>query len=153
MFLFNIRNNLNYNNGKVFYYSDEETFDFSPRINSDISLLVAYLNIGIDSESMRATQVWGISPKKSWIKSSINLSDYEKGELILINNNYSSGLSWRIDSENIWKSYYDENTGWHCTGSIIFDENCKGVEFATNTIAVLKKNELHSILLKPNFII
>ncbi|WP_234288930.1 hypothetical protein [Listeria ivanovii] len=52
--------------GQVKYDSEEGNLNFPPELNSDISLLVSYINIGFDSILMTANQVWGFTPKESW---------------------------------------------------------------------------------------
>ena len=136
------------NKGEVIYLNEESSFDFAPSSNSDIIILFAYLNLGIDSNTMVAQQVWGFSPKESWKQKSINVPNYIKGKIKLVGE-YEPGLSWRIDKDRMWQSYFDSTTGWYCIGEYDLEEEYKCIEFSTNTIAVIKNGLLQAILLKP----
>lgn len=52
--------------GQIEYNNEDGSLDFIPRVNSDISLLISYINIGFDSILMTANQVWGFTPRESW---------------------------------------------------------------------------------------
>ena len=60
------------NMGKLTYNKESKEFDTSPNINSDITILVAYINIGFDSDTMVATQIWGIHHDFNWIETEVN---------------------------------------------------------------------------------
>ena len=45
------------------------------------------------------------------------------------------------------KIYYDENNGWFCFGNKQYQGT--GYQFATNTIAIINKNDLEAIFIKP----
>ena len=136
--------------GEVIYVDSEKSFDFKPLLNSDISIVFGYLNLGIDSETMQAQQVWGFSPKESWQYKNIEVPKHIKGNLKLVGE-YEPGLSWRVDTNKPWKSYFDNKSGWYCIGSYNLDNECVCVEFCTDTIAIMNKSILQAILLKPNF--
>jgi len=53
---------------------------------------------------------------------------------------------------NAWKTFYDKTSVWICIGSPLYEKDDFSVEFATNTIVVLRNNKLTSIWLKPDFI-
>ena len=65
---FEIINVLNKHIGKVVYISKENTFDYSFNFSTDITIMIAYLNIAIDSNTMELKYVWGFSPIESWIE-------------------------------------------------------------------------------------
>lgn len=136
--------------GEIRYSEKDRSFDFSPKINLDINIAIAYLNLGFDSEAKSAQLVWGFSPKKSWKSFSEKQPISFNGDLILLSD-CEPGLTYRIDKEKMWKSYYNNNTGWYCIG----DKNQKtsdiNVQFATNIIAVLQNDILKAIWLKPVF--
>lgn len=137
-------------NGQVIYEKNDYSFDFKPAQNTDITLMVGYLYLGIDSETMLARQVWGYSPSSSWMKKILKVPTYFSGDLSL-QEEIQAGLSQRLgDSEN-WTTYYDPDTGWVCIGDDSFSKNDIAVEFATNTIAVLKEENLKAVWLQPVF--
>lgn len=150
MFQFEVVSNTRCFSGKVIYCGNEDSFDFIPRRNSDITLIVGYLNIGFDSEGMYANQVWGFSPDDSWINKDLDVPVFKKGKLTL-KGNFRPGLSWRIDKDNMWKSYFDKKTGWYCIGNTVTDNEDIGVEFASNIISVVNNKKLKAIWLKPFF--
>ena len=49
------------------------------------------------------------------------------------------------------KSYFDPNNGWVCIGELSTFEDKEVIEFARNTIVVLKDGEIISLWLKPTF--
>lgn len=122
--------------GQVKYDSEEGNLSFSPELNSDISLLISYINIGFDSILMTANQVWGFTPKESWHEKKLALpSNIRKGELEL-EGDYESG-TWRLDKEEMWLTHYDSEQNWLCFGEFetISSDTC--IEFLTNVVAVL----------------
>lgn len=137
--------------GQVIYVSNEHSFDFEPSRNADITLMINNLYLGIDSETMLAQQVWGYSPKSSWINKKLRVPLSSIGELNLFER-VEAGLSKRLIGSESWKTSFDPEIGWVCIG----DENLSyheiAVEFATNTVAVLDGEKLISIWLKPIFI-
>lgn len=114
----------------------------------DINLLIAYLNIGIDSEDMGVKCIWGLSPKKNWCEKTLSIPYAEGGRLILLGE-YEPGMSWRIDGGNMWKSYCDKETGWYCIGNPNVERYDLSVRINKNTIVLLNElNELKSIFIQ-----
>lgn len=136
--------------GTVQFSKEDKGFDYVPNCSVDINIAIAYLNIGIDSETMYAKYVWGFSPMESWERCTLVRPKFIKSGLKLLGN-YQAGLTWRLDKDRMWKSYYDEESGWYCIGSpkVLKDNQC--VEFAEKSIAVLCGNELKAIWLYPEF--
>ena len=66
---------------------------------------------------------------------------------------YESGLTWRIDDDNMWESFFDKNSGWYCIGNNTCADMDKAVNIIDNMIAVLDANdELKAIWVKPEFV-
>lgn len=59
MFEFEIVDKNNFKEGTVQYIKEDYSFDYKPVHNTDIGIEIAYLIIGIDSETMLARYVWG----------------------------------------------------------------------------------------------
>jgi hypothetical protein len=138
--------------GEVNYNEVERTLDFIPKANSDITIIINYINIGFDSDTMRANQVWGFSPKESWKEKALDIpTNIHDGELIL-QGEYDSG-SWRIDKDEIWQTYYDVEKKWTCIGNPMIEKTSVCIEMLENVIAVLNESgQLQSLWVRPNFI-
>lgn len=95
---------------KVYYNEIEESIESIPMQNNDISILIAYLEIGFDALTMTAVSFSGFSPKYSWINKNIELPNFTNG-LLKIENDIDEG-SWRIDRDDEWKVYFDDKTEW-----------------------------------------
>ncbi|MRS05087.1 hypothetical protein EG832_18015 [bacterium] len=137
--------------GQVIYEKYDYSFDFKPAQNTDITLMVGYLYLGIDSETMLARQVWGYSPSSSWTRKTLKVPTYFYGDLSL-QEEIQAGLPKRLVDSGNWTTYYDSDTGWVCIGDDSFSKNDIAVEFATNTIAVLKEENLKAVWLQPVFL-
>lgn len=135
--------------GQVKYNSEEGNLNFSPELNSDISLLISYINIGFDSILMTANQVWGFTPKESWHEKRLVLpSNIRKGKLEL-EGDYESG-TWRLDKEEMWLTHYDSEQNWLCFGKFETNNSDTCIEFLTNVVAVLDNaHQLKSLWIKP----
>lgn len=135
-------------NGQTTYNSEDGNLDFIPILNSDISLLISYINIGFDSIQMTANQVWGFTPKESWHKKNLILpSNIQKGKIEL-DGDFESG-TWRLDKKEMWLTYYDSEQNWLCFGDFTNDSSDKCVEFLDNVVAVIDSDQhLKSLWIK-----
>lgn len=141
-----IRDNIE--ESEIIYLAKDKSFDTNISVNVDINLLIAYLNIGIDSEDMGVKCIWGLSPKKNWCEKTLSIPYAEGGRLILLGE-YEPGMSWRIDGGNMWKSYCDKETGWYCIGNPNVERYDLSVRINKNTIVLLNElNELKSIFIQ-----
>lgn len=141
-------------NGKIIYSESDKSFDFIPKesadIYADIYIAIAYLNLGFDSEEMKAQLIWGFNPKESWNDISHEPPTPFKGEILLLEE-YEPGETWRIDKEEMWESYYNSDSGWFCIGDPNQEVTDVNVEFATDVIAVLQSNGLKALWFKFDF--
>lgn len=149
--MFRAKLNGNKHLGQVIFIKDEDSFDFEPSRNADITLMLNNLYLGIDSETMLVQQVWGFCPKLSWIERKLKAPLAPAGQLIC-SGGVQPGISKRLDKSKEWKAIFDRKTGWVCIGEQSSSQNEVAVEFAVNTIAVLDEEKLKAIWLKPNFI-
>lgn len=120
--------------GEVIYRRSENSFDFSPLRNADITLMIGYLYLGIDSEIMLARHIWGYSPFAGWLEKKLIVPTYFAGELIL-SIEMPIGISTKLGDSVCWKTYYDSEQGWVCIGDYNDSVTSIAVEFAENTIA------------------
>lgn len=151
MIALDIKHNEKIINGSVIYNINDGNLDFTTKLNSDISLLVGYINVGFDSISMTANQIWGLTPRESWNERKLIIpSNIYKGQLKLLGD-YNSG-TWRIDKEKPWITYFDSSQNLLCFGDIINNNDDKCIEFLDNVFAVINdKKQLKSLWIKPSF--
>lgn len=134
------------------YYINDRSFECNPSVNVDINVAIAYLNLGVDSEDMCVKCFWGFSPRESWKEVSLNPSSSEAGKLKLVGE-YEAGLTWRLDKNKMWESYFDKRTGWYCIGDPLLRKDDQAVRIIKNMITVVDNtNELKSVWVQPVFI-
>lgn len=131
------------------YFANERSFDCNISVNVDINVAIAYLNLGVDSDDMCVKCLWEFSPRESWKQADLTAPFAEYGELCLIGE-YKAGLSWRLDTDKMWESYFDKLSGWYCIGNPLMEKNDKAVKIIKNMIAVVdKSNILKSVWIQP----
>lgn len=148
MFRFKANNTNKIHSGSLIYCREENSFDFVPSNNADILLLVGYLQIGVDSETMTVQQVWGFQPFESWIKKTLNVPNFIAGEL-MVEGDIVPGMSYRIEGSENWIAQFDSKSGWVCIGESEKVESASFIKFADNTIAVINEGKLKALWLKP----
>lgn len=133
------------------YYINDRSFECNPPVNVDINVAMAYLNLGIDSDDMCVKCLWGFSPRESWQEANLIVPSAEEGTLRLTGK-FEAGLTWRIDKNKIWKSYFDKSSGWYCIGNPLLEEEDKTVKIIKNMIAVIDNEDvLKAIWVHPLF--
>jgi hypothetical protein len=131
--------------GHIIHNKENKSFDTIPKLNTDIILVVSYVNIGFDSETLIANQVWGFSPKESWIVKEIEEPMNSKNAVLKLKEELEPG-SWRLDRETQWRTYYNSKTGWLCIGDpeITMNDDC--INFLQNAVSTLnQKGELKAL--------
>ena len=107
--------------GKVFYNSNENGMDTTPETNSDITLVVAYVQIGFNVENMCANQIFGLAPISSWINRKMFAPSSAIKCALKLDEDFDYG-TWRIDKGNEWKYYFDSDTDWFVLGIQTFQQ-------------------------------
>ncbi len=134
------------------YFINDRAFDCNLSVNVDINLAIAYLNLGVDSDDMCVKCLWGFSPRESWKEAKLTVPSAEEGELRLMGE-YEAGLTWRIDKNSMWKSYFDKLSGWYCIGNPVLEEEDQAVKIIKNMIVVVDKLcMLKAVWVQPLFI-
>lgn len=151
MIKFSSKKSDNIVNGKTIYSENDRGFDFIPKIEVDINIAIAYINLGFDSENMKGQLVWGFSPSESWIAMSDKPPVSFTGELLLLGE-CESGETWRLDKDEMWNTHHNSKTGWFCIGDTSQEIDDTNVEFATDIIAVLQSDTLKALWFKSDFI-
>lgn len=134
------------------YFIKDRSFDCNPSVNVDINVAIAYLNLGVDSEDMCVKCLWGFSPRESWKEVKLFAPSAIEGELRLVEE-YEAGLTWRIDKNKMWESYFDKKSGWYCIGNSMLEEEDTAVKVINNMIAVVDNaSELKAVWVHPTFV-
>lgn len=137
--------------GNLVYNKKTNEFVSIPNINSDIIFLVGYINIGFDSETNEATEIWGYHHDFNWENTKIGIPKIISGALKL-GIEVEPGDSIRIRESSIWKTYFDSQSGWVKFGTDVENTDNIFVEFFTNTVAEIDgQGNLVSLLMKPVF--
>lgn len=133
------------------YFISESYFDCNPSVNVDINIAMAYLNLGVDSEDMCVKCFWGFSPRESWKKANLFVPTAVEGKLRLVEE-LEAGFTWRIDKNKMWKSYFDEKSGWYCIGNPRIEGEDDAVKVLKNLIVVVDDaNSLKAVWVQPVF--
>ncbi|MGN0496850.1 MAG: hypothetical protein ACI4GW_11540 [Lachnospiraceae bacterium] len=134
------------------YLINDRSFDCKPAVNVDINVAMAYLNLGVDSENMCVKCLWGFSPRESWKEVNLSVPSAKEGELRLVGE-YEAGLTWRIDKNKMWESYFDKESGWYCIGNLMLEDDDIAVKIINNMIAVVDNtSELKAVWVQPIFV-
>lgn len=140
-----------YNQGHLYYSIDNHEFNSTPDINSDITLVIAYIQIGFDSETKNATQIWGFHHNFNWIEQELTIPIFSKGE-VKLDIELEPGDSKRIKDIDKWNTYYDRKSGWIKIGPNSGSNANQNIEFFTNTVISIDENgEINSLWLRPHF--
>lgn len=134
---------------ELMYYMNDCSFNTEPTLNqSNLDIVINKLYLTSIDEDNKIVEVWGFCPYKGWIKSKIQVPEYNKGILRVLDNlEYGVG-SYRVAD---WPVYRNKKTGWVCLG----EPNGKGnaVEFMTNCVAVIGfDGDFVALWLKPQFL-
>lgn len=149
---FEIVKSSNIGNIEERYFINDRSFGCHPSVNVDISIAIAYLNLGIDSDDMCVKCLWGFSPRESWKEANLFAPSATEGALRLIGE-YEAGLTWRIDKDRMWESYFDKESGWYCIGDLILKKEDVAVKVSNNMTAVVDStSELKAIWIRPIFV-
>ena len=64
-----------------------------------------------------------------------------------------AGLTWRIERNKMWESYFDREFGWYCIGNSILADEDSAVKIIDNMIAVIDNtSELKAVWIQPLFV-
>lgn len=141
--------------GKMTYIEEDYSFyfekDFLNRdYGCDASVLLNDLcvEISVDCVTNRALFIAGYSDKAKWIEAKLDKPNYCDGELYVQTDmafNQGIGYSYKKIDGAI---YFDKDKKICAIGNPLTDEITIGIQFATNTVAILNMNgELKAIYL------
>lgn len=148
---FKIYKNKIVNKGELVYIVSENSFDFIPSSGSDITLLIADIQIGIDSFTGLVNSIWGYSPKASWIEATIAPPQSPRGQ-VKLDLGLEPGSSIRLDNSTNCKCFFDSSSNWlYVTESKLINP-FEQIEFAENCIFLFsEKIEIIGLYMKPTF--
>ena len=151
MLQFEIREHRLLRNGTVVYIKNDYSFDFHPRQVVYFHLLIENLHLSLQEEKGLncACQIGGYHPYPVWVHKTLTLPSFVKGSLILFNDQSEDDDIIRMVEVGEWKTYFDPETGWVCIGSDVINTHSRGVEFASDIIAIVEHQELKSLWIKP----
>lgn len=134
--------------GIVIYSAAERGLDTIPSVLSDITLLVAYIQIGFDADDMCCNQIFGFCPVNAWEKQTLFPPRVDMVCALKLDEDFDYG-SWRLDRGNAWHCYFDPSTSWLCVGHTEEMSETTNVQFMNNAIAVLDSTgELWAVWMK-----
>ena len=136
--------------GQPIYRKKDWGFDFEPRqVGGDCAVLVGDVEILFDSVLRSASQLRGLCPHTRWIKRSLSIPESFTGSLLLLDTTLDAPDIVRLDGTTEWSVSYDPGSGWICIGSDTYSPEDVGVEFATDSVAILHNTYLKALWLKP----
>ena len=138
--------------GRLSYTLEEYSFDFCLEASTHgvTSLIVNDLQLEIDEEQ-HVLCAWGLCPHPTWGVMSGGPPPFFRGGLeVLLDGKVIPGVSHRLTAPATWPAYVNWETGWVCLGDATADGSVQAVEFATNTVAVLKDEALVALWLRAD---
>ena len=140
--------------GETQYIKNESSFYYEPwnEVNFSIIIGKTYTSLDVDLDTMRVLQVTGFNPSNNWIERRLSIPQAKRGELIIACDKGKLEVGAGIHYEHKWMTYFDAETGWICVGNPKYSGDSQTVEFANNSIAVIVKNKLFAIWIKPYFV-
>ncbi len=136
--------------GQPIYRKKDWGFDFEPpQVGGDCAVLVGDVEILFNSVLRSASQLRGLCPHTGWIKRSLPIPESFTGSFLLLDNSIDVPDIVRLDGTSAWSASYDPGSGWICIGDDTSIAQGMGVEFATDSIAVLHNTFLKALWLKP----
>jgi hypothetical protein len=138
--------------GQVVYVKRDWSFDFVPHQMCGCSILIADIELCFHSEIRRASEIGGYHPDATWIHKPLTPPHAFTGSLILLDDTIEDGDIVRLEGSFEWPTSYDPASGWVCVGDDQTSTEDEAVEFATNTMVVLRQQQLKALWLRPVFV-
>ncbi len=136
-------------NFSLVYREEDYSFDIEPHDGSGFtSIMINDLLLEIDDEG-KIIYVWGLCPLIEYEETNGIPKNYESNSLVaLLDKPPIPGISYRINEKERWLIYINKKKGWVCIGNpkVLGEQS---IEFVPNCVAVLDKQEIVSIWLKP----
>jgi hypothetical protein len=134
----------------LIYREEDYSFDREPHDDTGFtSILINDLQLEIDEHGL-IQYVWGLCPLIKFTETDRFPISYESHPLLaLLEESPTPGISIRINENERWPIYVNKIKGWVCIGN----PKASGsyIEFVPNCVAVLDKQEIITVWLKPKF--
>ncbi len=148
--------------GRVVYRAADYAFDFELQSDQELSnrvgrqgttsLLIGTLQIEVSIETGLLLYVWGYCPITQWSRANVFPASRQSGGVKLLSSNrLEVGISEKYIDLMQWPIAYDDASGWICLGKADRPMEANWIEFATDTIAVVRSTVLHALWLHPDF--
>lgn len=136
-------------NFSLIYRDDDYSFDIEPLDGSgDSSIMINDLQLEIDYDG-KIIYVWGYCPLIKYEETNEIPKNYKSNSLVaLLDKPPIPGISYRLNEKERWPIYINKKKGWVCIGNPR-SLGEQSIEFISNCVAVLDKQEIVAIWLKP----
>lgn len=135
------------------YRESESSFAIEPQSNEGVSsALVNDLQLEVDDDGI-VLYAWGLFPHPStWHPTVFNPPIASRRRMrIVVSDGWTPGVSRRLNA-NRWDAFMNATTGWVCLGDPEASQDVVAVEFAPNSVAVVEKEAVVAIWLRPKTI-
>jgi len=130
------------------YREEDYSFDTIPLTHEGVtSILINDLHLEITYEG-KIIYVWGLCPLTNYLNTDKIPNNYTGGEITVILDNPTPGISKRLNDDKRWPIYINKNTGWVCIGDPYLSAEMS-IEFIPNCIAEFDNHQLRALWLKP----
>ena len=148
---FSVNKNLIIPQMSLVYREEDYSFDTVPlKLEGFTSILINDLHLEITYER-KIIYVWGLCPLTNYLKTDKIPDNYTGGEVTVILDNPTPGISKRLNDDKRWPVYINKKKGWVCIGDPHSSAELS-IEFIPNCIAVLDKDRLKALWLKPKIL-
>jgi hypothetical protein len=131
----------------------DHAFNFKPALREPrgrTSLAFGTLQIEVSVETGRLLYVWGYAPVSGWRRDRVVTPEIVAGSVQVMDMQLIRGVSVGVVKDPI--KVFDPETGWFCASVPALqnsDRTVNGIEFATDTIAVVHGDELMAVMVRP----
>ena len=123
---------------KVIYDEEEKGFISEQSTSVCISLLAAYVEVQFDSDDMCAKGVCGLAPKNAWRAAKLSKPEKVLKCGLKLEESFEWGV-YRVDADNEWQMFYDENEKIICIGKTNIDVGDTNINFISNVTATVNE--------------
>ncbi|WP_157202801.1 hypothetical protein [Calidithermus chliarophilus] len=133
------------------WYNDEDIsigfkLEMPLRSSAASSVLVNFLQVMVDIDG-RALYVEGVTHPSSWLLTDASPSSTHKGTLRFIYA-FQPGVSVRLTGPAEWPQYINLRDRWFCIGDREIKSDDIPIEFASNTVAIIRSRHLVGLWIK-----
>lgn len=136
--------------GEPIYILNEHSFYYDPWNVVNFSIMIGSAGLDASLDSKQIMQYTGYSSSETWIRKKLFPPMAKQGELFIRQTDgffAGTGITYASD----WLTFYDEESNWLCVGDVGLSAS-HSIEFAKDTIACLKDEDLTAIWIKPRFV-